>query len=120
MNFNIFKLIGFFFLTLSLFSCGKDASSTQAPQNGVSGSLARMISLGDHLYVIDNKTLTTFDVSSPSNPVEKNSTEVGFGIETLFPFANYLFVGSNDGLYIYDISNPDNPACSLKISAGEL
>lgn len=95
-------------LVFGLFiSCSKDASNTT--QNGTSGSLARMIVLDNHMYVIDNVELTTFDISNPSTPIQTDKTEVEFGIETLFPFANYLFIGSNEGLFIYDISNPAKP-----------
>lgn len=96
-----------FFVLLALLSCGKDAKNMT--QQGTSGSLAKMIVLDNYLYVIDDKTLSTFDISNAAVPIQTHSVEVGFGIETLFPFANYLFIGSNDGLYIYDVSNPSNP-----------
>lgn len=92
----------------ALISCNKDGTNTNL-QNGTSGSLAKMIVLNDYLYVIDNKTLSTFDISDAAVPINTNKVDVGFGIETLFPFANYLFIGSNNGLYIYDISNPAIP-----------
>ena len=93
-------------LLLFLSSCGKD---TTIVPNGKSGSLAKMISVGDYLYVIDVKDLKTFDISDNLNPIQKSVVDVGLGIETIFPFANYLFIGSREGLYIYDISNPEKP-----------
>jgi len=115
LNFEIFKkmktnklnIILVLFGVLALVSCSKDANTTI--QNGTSGSLAKMIVLNDYLYVIDNKTLSTFDISNAAVPISTHKVDVGFGIETLFPFANYLFIGSSDGLYIYDISNPASP-----------
>ena len=97
-------------LFVLLFSCTKDSSSTTFnPSTGKSGSTARMIVVGDYMYVVDNKNLKTFDISTPNNPISRSSIEVGFGIETIFPFANYLFIGSTDGMYIYNINNPAIP-----------
>lgn len=105
---NIVQILVFGFLLLG-FSCSKSEVSTTTTAQGKSGSLARMVVVGNYLYVIDHKDLSTFDISQADNPIEKNKQTVGFGIETIFPFANYLFLGSNDGMYIYDISNPAMP-----------
>jgi hypothetical protein len=98
-----FVLIGI----VLLISCSKNDTTTT--QNGVSGSLAKMIIVGDYLYVIDNQSLTTFDIQNTAQPISKKKIDVGFGIETIFPFANYLFIGSTNGMYIYSIANPENP-----------
>lgn len=91
-------------------SCSKQ--NTDTSRNGTSGSLARMIVLDNYMYVINNSELTTFDISTPSTPLETDKIEIEFGIETLFPFANYLFIGSNSGLFIYDITNPAKPVAA--------
>ncbi len=96
-------------LLLALVSCGKETTSNFVTPQGKSGSEARMIIVGNYMYVVNKQDLKTFDITNASNPIEKNSTYVGFDIETIFPFASYLFIGSTDGMYIYDISNPENP-----------
>lgn len=97
-------LLGF----LLAFGCQKSDGNTVSTI-GISGSLARMIVVNDYLYVIDNKTLSTFNILDASNPILTDKLDLDFGIETLFPFANYIFVGSTDGMYVYDISNPAKP-----------
>lgn len=107
-NFIKILILNISFLVI-LIGCSKDVSNSNFTESGKSGSEARMIIVGDYMYVVDNQNLKTFDISTPSNPIEKNNSEIGFGIETIFPFANYLFIGSTEGMYIYDISNPELP-----------
>mgnify|MGYP006083232053 CR=1 FL=1 len=105
-KYTLFSLLS----VLLMLSCSKyGADTTFNPNSGVSGSTARMIVVGDYMYVVDNESLKAFDITTPSNPVSKSVTTVGFGIETIFPFANYLFIGSTDGMYIYSINNPATP-----------
>lgn len=103
------KIIIVLLVNFLLISCQKSDNGVQTSPNGKSGSLARMIVVNNHLYVIDNLTLSTFDISNAANPINTDKVDLDFGIETLFPFANYIFVGSTDGMYIYDISNPAKP-----------
>lgn len=110
MKFNIKYTLLSLLTIVAMFSCNKEGSDTTFnPSSGQSGSLARMVVVGDYMYVVDDQNLKTFDISTPNNPISKSATEVGFGIETIFPFANYLFIGSTDGMYIYSINNPASP-----------
>jgi len=85
------------------------ASSTPGGETaGQGGSMARFSIANDHLYLINEKDLFIYDISSSSNPVEVNTLEVDFGIETVFTLKDKLFIGANNGVYIYDVSNPSN------------
>lgn len=97
-------------------SCSKDSGSSDigsavpGVENGPGkgGSMARFSISGDHMFVINEKDLLIFDISTTSSPVEIGSLEVDFGIETVFMLSDKLFIGANNGVYIYDVSNPAN------------
>ncbi len=83
-------------------------------EGGVSqgGSLARFATIADYLYTIDNDSIQTFHLETPSNPVVFNRVGINFGIETLFAHqgekGQQLYVGGNQGMYILDASDPAN------------
>lgn len=101
-------LILLFILATGLFSCTKSTDSA-TPGSGVGGSLARFTIAGNYLYTVDNQTLTTYDISDPKNPVQKNKQTVARNTETIFPFGKTLFIGGQTGMYIFDISHPATP-----------
>jgi hypothetical protein len=76
---------------------------------GIAGSMARFALTGNYLYTVGPYSLESIDVSIPENPVVVKSTNLNWGIETIYPFKNNLFIGSSFGMYIYDISQPGNP-----------
>ena len=80
-----------------------------AESTGIGGSFARFTIYQDYLYTVDNNDLRVFDISDVTCPSFRNSTNVGWGIETIFPLKNRLFIGSNNGMFIYDVSNPLTP-----------
>ncbi|MCA9837167.1 MAG: hypothetical protein KC422_09630 [Trueperaceae bacterium] len=91
-----------------------DASPPPAAGGDVSqgGSLARFASIADYLYTIDQDSIQTFHLETPSSPVIFNRVGVNFGIETLFAYfgdnGQQLYVGGNQGMYIFDASDPAN------------
>ncbi len=80
-----------------------------APTTGQAGSLARFAIQGDNLYIVDKTNLRTFSLANPTEPKQIHTTNIGFGIETIFPYQNKFFIGASDAMYIYDFSNPENP-----------
>lgn len=78
-------------------------------ESGQGGSLARFSIINDYLYVIGQRELTAYNLTNPSKPLKTETTNVGWGIETLFPYKNNLFIGANDGMYIFSLTNPDAP-----------
>jgi len=78
---------------------------------GTGGSLARFTITKGHLYVINDAfEIKAFDIENPAKPLLTESTNVSWGIETLFPFKDHLFIGAEAGMFIYDISNPSTPS----------
>jgi hypothetical protein len=90
------------------FSAG-NTNLSAAPAVGIGGSMARFTIVGDYLYAVDDYLMHVFDILSPENPVEGNSLNLGWGIETIFPYKSNLFIGSRSGMSIYTIDNPALP-----------
>lgn len=74
---------------------------------GVGGSMARFAITGGHLYAVDHRDLTTFNISSGTAKVDQQN--VGWAIETIFPYRGNLFIGSANAMYIYELENPAKP-----------
>lgn len=88
----------------SVINTGNNTSST-----GIGGSFARFTVVNDYLYTVSSSSLKSYLISTPSNPEFKNTTQLGWGIETIFPYKDKLFVGSNAGMFIFDNSRPETP-----------
>lgn len=104
-----------FFSMIMIAGCDKstlEGSSNAGNQNGVGGSLARFTLAGNYLYIVEEATLKTFDVSAPANPILKNTVVIGNNIETIYPYKNNLFIGSQTGMFIYSIADPAAPKLS--------
>ena len=100
-------------ITVCLFiGCSKDtlnSSSTGGNETGTGGSLARFTVVGNYLYLVENTTLKTFNITNPASPVLSNSIVIGGNIETIYPYKNNLFIGSQNGMFIYSLANPEAP-----------
>lgn len=104
----------FLAISLSLIiiaSCSKDSggNANQAQSTGKGGSLSKFTIVGNYLYAVSNHSLYAFDIST-DNPVQTNSSELLFDLETIYSFKDKLFLGSRTGLYIYSIADPAHPA----------
>lgn len=93
-----------------LSSCQKGNESFAGADVGTGGSLARFTISLNHLYVVDNRTLNTFSIADPQNPVKVAVDEVGFDVETIYTWKDKLFIGSRDAMYIYSIADPGRPS----------
>jgi len=98
---------------LTLQACEKSADSavntSASGGTGANGSLTRFITYNNYLYIVDLQNLKSFDISNPGTPVLKQTTSVGFNIETIFEYQGTLFIGSNNAIFIYGLSNPEKP-----------
>jgi hypothetical protein len=92
-------------------SCEKSADNvtTNASGSGANGSITRFITYNNYLYIVDFNNLKSFDISSPSSPILRKTTNVGFNIETIFEYKGNLFIGSNNAIFIYGLTNPAEP-----------
>lgn len=105
-----------FFMSVFLISCDKTSDSSAAVASGSNGSLTRFITAGNYLYIVDNSKLHTYSISNPAVPELKNTSQVGFSIQTIFVHKDKLFIGSNNNMYIYSISNPEKPALTSQVA----
>ena len=96
----------FLIIILLTFSCSQDQGELQ---NTLNGSYARLLTVGNYLYAINNEELTTFDISITSDPIEMNKQNVGFSIENIYHHAGVLFIGSSEALHIYEIASDGIP-----------
>ncbi len=110
---SIFYILSVLFIVAVLSNCQKSSISGGSENliggaTGTGGSMAKFTIANDHLFLINEKQLLVYDITTASNPVKVNGIDVDFGIETVYSLENKLFIGSVDGMYIYDISNPEN------------
>ena len=78
-------------------------------QSGTGGSFARFSVIDDHMYVLSDTELISYDLADPTKPAIAANTFVGWNIETIFPHGDHLFIGGQAGMYIYDRTNPAEP-----------
>jgi hypothetical protein len=93
-------------------SCSKNSSGPSDAYTGgtgIGGSMARFTITNDHLYTVSETKMQVFDISTASNPVHKNTLEIGWGVETIFPMGDKLFIGTQTGMKIMNVSNPIDP-----------
>ena len=97
-----------------LFACDAfdTGESTDGSSSGTGGSMARFACVGDHLYVVDDHYLQTFDISDSSKIVRTSKFAASWSnrIETIFPTDSLLFLGSTSGMYIFSIAHPATPS----------
>lgn len=105
----------FLFLNMILlifFSCSEDIGGDVAVfnQTGTGGSTARFNITEDFLYIVNNNELKAFDISNEEDPVQKSTTNLGWGVETIFGYKGNLFIGTQTGMQIYGIGQDGSPS----------
>lgn len=98
---------GAFFNTLGVTN-SNEFSDAGGGTVGKGGSMARFTISGDYLYAVDNESLVSFDITN-QQPINTDTKDIGWGIETIFPYESHLFIGSRTAMHIYDISTPSTP-----------
>jgi hypothetical protein len=81
---------------------------------GTGGSMARMSFVEGILYLVDNTSLTTIDVTNGFKTLYTGN--IGFEIETIFGTASHLFIGTSTGMLIYSRNNGYQPTYLSGIS----
>ena len=71
--------------------------------NGTNSSYARLLTVGDFLYAVNESELVTFSALDPGSLDEVDRQDIGFAIETLYHLDGNLFVGSQTAMYTYTI-----------------
>ena len=83
--------------------------ASAAGNAGQGGSMARFAIQSNFLYTVTNSSLHTLNIGQPQQPTLQGSTNLGWGIETIYPFKDKLFIGSNTGMQIFSVANPATP-----------
>lgn len=100
----------FFLVTIIFFaSCEKMQVNPESTATGKSGSISRFAIKDNLMYAIDVNYLRTFDITDADHPSLVQSTEVAYGLETIFIYGNYIYLGAVGGVYVLDINNPTSP-----------
>ncbi len=101
-----------------LYNCSADgdANTTNNDTTGQGGSLAQFTIKDNYLYTVDQANLNVFNIDNLKSPVQVNTVNIGFDIETLFNDKQYLYIGSQTGMFIYGIENPETPKKLAEIS----
>ncbi|MGQ8335933.1 LVIVD repeat-containing protein [Sunxiuqinia sp. A32] len=76
---------------------------------GVGGSMARFGLYKDYLYTVDDYNLYTFDISDIESPLDLDSKNIGWNVETMFIYNDHLFFGTTSGMLIYSLEIERNP-----------
>ena len=90
-------------------ACDADNDAAGVVAGGEGGSTARFAIAGNTLYIVDTESLHAYDITTPGQPTNTATANLGIGIETVFPYQGYLYIGANDGMYIFDIAQPTQP-----------
>lgn len=98
-----------FWLEDGLITTDANVQASADGGTGQGGSITRYTIASEHLYVINNSQLKTYDIKD-GQEVENTDTErVTWGSETIFPLGDNLFIGTESGMYIFDKTTPSNP-----------
>lgn len=106
------KILLLLALTSMVLSCDAFYDGTSdSSSSGTGGSMARFACVGDHLYIVDDTYLQTFDISDSTKITRTSRIQSNWSnrIETIFPTDSLLFLGSTNGMYIYNLKNPATP-----------
>ncbi len=106
------KLLMLLALTGLLASCDSSGNDgTDSSSSGTGGSMARFACVGNHLYVVDDTYLQTFDISDSTKITRTARFQSSWNtrVETIFPTDSLLFLGTTTGMYIFKLSDPSTP-----------
>lgn len=92
-------------------SCAEDDAGFSFGENDVSqsGSLAKFLVKDEALYVIEDMSLSVFDISDTDLLNRKNKLLISRTVETVFNLGDILYLGTSTGVLFYDISEPWSP-----------
>lgn len=85
------------------------ASTSSGKGIGVTGSTSKYAIVDNYLYALTSSELKAINITQPKAPKAATSTNIAWGLETVFPFKNNLFIGTQTGMFIYGLSNPEKP-----------
>lgn len=114
MRYSIKLFILLLVLSPGFHSCDKSSdlfTASGGGGNGVNGSLSRIISVGNYLYVVDDTHLKTINATNPASLQRSDDILVGSAIQTVYHNNGRIYIGSASTMYVYNIiSNPAKPS----------
>jgi len=105
---NFFSDANFAFESSNAAQTGGLVNST-APSTGIGGSFARFTLYNDYLYIAQQGTIRTFEISDPSSPQEMEIVLARLNSETAYVYRDHLFIGGTTGMNIFSLEDPANP-----------
>ena len=83
-------------------------SSFVGSERGVKGTVNKIAVYSNHVYVLSNSKLHTFQ-DSPTDIMLVENTDIGWDNETIYAEGNHLFIGTQSSMIIMDVTNPSSP-----------
>jgi len=110
---NIFNLINgndpiFFDFQQQLIPRSSVPASFAGSSGSSIGTVNRIAHAKDHLYIISNSNIYTFQDGDSFDKVSEN--QIGWNMETIYPQEESLFIGTRNSMEILSIVNAANPA----------
>lgn len=98
-------------IVVQIVGCSSSSNDIAAVSDGagVAGSYARFLIVDNFLYVVDNTSIQTFDISNADDPSRVAQSDVGSLIESIFHLDGKLFIGAGSGLFLYGINDAGIP-----------
>ena len=96
------------------FSGNTGNSGGSSGSSGTGGSMARMTFVQGVLYVVDQSSLSTIDVSNGFSQLYQGNLH--WNVETIFGTNDHLFLGTTTGMLIFERNNGYEPTYLSSIS----
>lgn len=98
------------FLIISAMACNVESLGDSETESGtLSGSYATMLTIGSHLYLINDSQITTYDINDPKDPIIITTQDVGFDIQSLYYYEGLLLIGSSNEMHIFELDSQGIP-----------
>ncbi len=103
-----FETTGAWSLTNNAIGSGP-AGGPQPNQTGQGGSMARFAITKNHLYAVGSAEIFSLPISADGSVGTVITTDLPWGIETIFPYEDFLFLGASNGMHIMSLDDPGQP-----------
>ncbi|MBU2916221.1 MULTISPECIES: LVIVD repeat-containing protein [Reichenbachiella] len=99
-------------LAFALWSCEDGESAFEFDNQGTStsGSIAKFQIDSKYLYVVEENSLSIYDVTDFEQLSQLSKVYVDREVETLFRLGDILYLGTTSGVLFYDITNVNQPS----------
>jgi hypothetical protein len=106
---NNYNYYGGYYIDFNTAAVANVQSAGGTNTSSIGGSMARFCIVNNYLYCVDDRRLLTYNISNEVQPVASSTSNLQWGVETIYPMADKLFIGSQNGMYIFSIAVPQAP-----------